>query len=161
MTAESVTTQSFTVTENAFDLSLLEASPCEMSFTFDTPIPDKTYTMLDSDVFTHSTPTNSCRLVTYSYLLYEQTTNSLPTWLAYDSASSTITVSLAEVGTYTLELQITEVNSGAQILSSFGITVIDTSIVEEELTEAVTELDSSQGMKEPEPHSANSAPFFL
>jgi len=60
-----------------------------------------------------------------------------------------------------LELQITEVNTGAQILSSFSITVIDTSIDEENLTEAVTELDSSQELKEPEPHSANNAPYFL
>jgi len=161
VTAESVTTQSFTVTENAFDLSLLEASPCEMSFTFDSPIPDKIYTMLDSDSFTHLTPINTCRWVTYSYLLYEQTTNSLPTWIVYDSASRTITVSLAEVGTFTLELQITEGNSGVQLFFSFRITVVDTSIVEEDQTEAVSELDSSLDVEEIEPQTTKSGPYFL
>jgi len=92
VTSEGLLTQIFVLTENAFDFTYLVSGPCEMSFTFDTPISDKIYSEGSSDEFIHSEASNSCSYVTLTYELYESVSLALPTWLIYDQATRTVTV---------------------------------------------------------------------
>lgn len=67
--SEIITSALFPITENAFDLTSASDSPCEVIFSFDTPISDKIYNDGDSDIFTHSDATFNCTGITLNYQL--------------------------------------------------------------------------------------------